>query len=83
MYITREVFVRLTVSNKYLKTSDAHDQNLLVPTCHVVNQEGKMDRRRHKQMILGLKRDDNRFSGCNMFTTDSWALTRRRQILGL
>jgi hypothetical protein len=35
-----------------------------------------------KQMILGLKRDDDRFSGCNMFTTDAWAVTQRWQIIG-
>ncbi len=74
--------MRLTVSNKYLETSDAHDRNLLVPTCHVVNQEGKTDHRRHKQMILGPKHDDNRFSGCNMFTTDSLAVTHDDRLLG-
>jgi hypothetical protein len=68
IYITREVFVRHTVSRNFKMLDDTHDQNLLIPTRgHVVPKSiGKRQ----------TKEDTNGFAGCNNVTTaDSWAVT--------
>jgi hypothetical protein len=69
MYITREVFVRHTVSRNFEMLEDTRDQNLLIPTRHHVVPKSIGKRQ--------TKEDTNGFSGCNnVAETDSWAVTR-------
>jgi hypothetical protein len=69
IYITREVFVRHTVSRNFKMLDDTRDQNLLIPTRHHVVPKSIGKRQ--------TKEDTNGFSGCNNVTmTDSRAVTR-------
>ena len=60
IYITREVFVRHTVSHNFKMLEDTHDQNLLIPTHHHVVPKSIGKRQ--------TKEDTNGFSGCNNVT---------------
>ena len=57
IFITREVFVRHTVSCNFRMFDDTHDQNLLIPTRHHVVPKSIGKRQ--------TKEDTNGFSGCN------------------